>query len=162
MDVLSRLDETRGAINVLEHPFYQRWSAGELSAEELATYAAQYRRAVVSLARASELAAEKAGPAHAAALREHAEEETAHVELWEQFARAAGVSVVAEVVELLRLQVEDSPLIVLFRRGMMQCPAGAQVEGEAICQFPVILKKIFLDVIARADFAQYRRARGAN
>src|SRR5277367_3430676 len=92
MDVLSRLDETRSAINVLEHPFYQRWSAGELSAEELAIYAAEYRRAVVALARTSELAAEKAGPAHAAELREHAEEERAHVELWEQFARAAGAA----------------------------------------------------------------------
>jgi pyrroloquinoline-quinone synthase len=90
MDVLARLDETRSAINVLEHPFYQRWSAGDLSAEELAIYAAEYRRAVLALARASELAAEKAGPVHAAELREHAQEETAHVELWEQFARAAG------------------------------------------------------------------------
>jgi pyrroloquinoline-quinone synthase len=92
MDVLSRIDETRSAINVLEHPFYQRWSTGELGAEELAIYAAEYRRAVVALARASELAAGKAGPAHAAELRDHAEEETAHVELWEQFARAAGAA----------------------------------------------------------------------
>jgi pyrroloquinoline-quinone synthase len=92
MDVLSRLDETRTAINVLEHPFYQRWSAGELSAEELAVYAAEYRHAVVALAYASELAAEKAGPAQAAGLRDHAEEERAHVELWEQFARAAGAA----------------------------------------------------------------------
>jgi pyrroloquinoline-quinone synthase len=95
MDVLARLDETRSAINVLEHPFYQRWSAGDLSAEELAVYAAEYRRAVVALARASELAAETAGPAHAAELREHAQEETAHVELWEQFARAAGAPLAA-------------------------------------------------------------------
>ena len=41
MDVLARLDETRAAINVLEHPFYQRWSAGELSAGELARYAGE-------------------------------------------------------------------------------------------------------------------------
>ena len=27
MDVIARLDEARGAINVLEHPFYRRWSA---------------------------------------------------------------------------------------------------------------------------------------
>ena len=25
MDILARLDEARGATNVLEHPFYQRW-----------------------------------------------------------------------------------------------------------------------------------------
>ena len=62
MDVLAKLDQTRGAINVLEHPFYQRWSAGDLSAEELALYAGEYRRAVLALARASTLAADQAGP----------------------------------------------------------------------------------------------------
>jgi pyrroloquinoline-quinone synthase len=90
MDVLARLDEVRGAISVLEHPFYQRWNSGELSAEELGRYAGQYRYAVLALARASALAAQKAGPAHAVGLRRHAEEEAAHVKLWEQFARAAG------------------------------------------------------------------------
>jgi pyrroloquinoline-quinone synthase len=90
MDVLARLDEVRAARSVLEHPFYQRWSAGELSAEELGLYAGEYRRAVIALARASALAAEKAPGAHAGELRAHAEEEAAHVELWEQFARASG------------------------------------------------------------------------
>jgi len=90
MDVLSRLDAARGATNVLEHPFYERWSAGELSAGELGCYAGEYRHAVLALAEASALAAEKAGPARAGGLREHAEEEAAHVELWDEFARAAG------------------------------------------------------------------------
>jgi pyrroloquinoline-quinone synthase len=90
MDVLSRLDETRGAISVLEHPFYQRWSAGELSEQELGIYAGEYRHAVVALAQASALAAEKAGPGHAPGLRRHADEEAAHVELWDEFAQAAG------------------------------------------------------------------------
>jgi pyrroloquinoline-quinone synthase len=90
MDVLAKLDQTRGAINVLEHPFYRRWSAGELSADELALYAGEYRRAVLALARASALAADQAGPAHAPGLRRHAEEEAAHVALWDQFARASG------------------------------------------------------------------------
>jgi pyrroloquinoline-quinone synthase len=89
MDVLARLDETRGSLSVLEHPFYQRWSAGGLSAAELGRYAGEYRHAVVALSRASSLAAAKADPAHAAALAAHAEEEAAHVALWEQFASAA-------------------------------------------------------------------------
>ena len=89
MDVLARLDETRGALSVLEHPFYQRWSAGELSASELGRYAGEYRHAVLALSRASSLAAAKAGPGHAVALAAHAEEEAAHVALWEQFASAA-------------------------------------------------------------------------
>src|SRR5271154_1304725 len=89
MDVLSRLDETRSAVNVLEHPFYQRWSAGELSAEELGCYAGEYRHAVLALAEASSRAAATAGPERAAGLARHAEEEAAHVELWEQFASAS-------------------------------------------------------------------------
>jgi pyrroloquinoline-quinone synthase len=90
MDVLVRLDQIRAAVNVLEHPFYQRWSAGALSAQELGVYAAEYRRAVVALAEASKQAAGEAGPTHAAGLHGHAEEETAHVKLWEEFARVTG------------------------------------------------------------------------
>ncbi len=90
MDILARLDETRAAVNVLEHPFYQRWSAGELSAGELGLYAGEYRHAVVALAHASARAAECAAAADRAELRRHAEEEAAHVALWEQFERAAG------------------------------------------------------------------------
>jgi len=74
---------------VLEHPFYERWSAGELSAEELSVYAGEYRHAVLALARASEQAAAKAGPAYRAGLERHAEEEAAHVALWDEFALAA-------------------------------------------------------------------------
>src|SRR6202030_937133 len=64
MDVLARLEATRHRINVLEHPFYERWSAGELSADELGRYAGEYRHAVSALARASELAAAKADADH--------------------------------------------------------------------------------------------------
>jgi pyrroloquinoline quinone (PQQ) biosynthesis protein C len=90
MDVLVRLDQTRAANNILEHPFYRRWSAGELGAPELSCYAGEYRHAVIALAEASALAAAKAPPAHAPLLRAHAAEEAAHVALWDGFARAAG------------------------------------------------------------------------
>ncbi len=90
MDVLAMLDEARAAINVLEHPFYQRWNAGELSAEELGCYAGEYRHAVRALAQASELAAAAAEEPHAAALELHAREERSHIALWEEFARAMG------------------------------------------------------------------------
>jgi len=88
MDILARLDETRSEVNVLEHPFYQRWVAGTLSPQDLARYSAQYRHAVVALADASAAAAEQAGPRHADGLRRHAEEERAHVALWDGFAAA--------------------------------------------------------------------------
>jgi pyrroloquinoline-quinone synthase len=88
MDVINRLDEARLQTNVLEHPFYERWSAGELSSGELAVYAGQYRHAVDALARTSALAASAAEPEHRAALERHAEEEAAHVELWDRFLQA--------------------------------------------------------------------------
>ena len=88
MDVLARLDEARRGTNVLEHPFYERWSAGELRAGELSMYAGEYRHAVVALAQVSALLAVKAGPEHRVALERHAEEERAHVALWDGFARA--------------------------------------------------------------------------
>ena len=37
-DVWERIEQARERWNVLEHPFYQRWSAGELTREELADY----------------------------------------------------------------------------------------------------------------------------
>jgi pyrroloquinoline-quinone synthase len=90
MDIFDRLDDLRARIDVLEHPFYERWSAGELAPEELGFYAGQYRHAVLALADASHLAAAKAGPAQRDALARHAAEEASHVDLWDDFARAVG------------------------------------------------------------------------
>jgi len=77
MDFFERLEEARERWNVLKHPFYTRWERGELAEGELAYYAGQYRHAVVALA-------ETAAQAGA-----HPEEEAAHVDLWDDFARAA-------------------------------------------------------------------------
>lgn len=90
MDILDLLDAARIRTNVLEHPFYQRWNAGELAPQELSFYAGEYRHAVVALADASRLAAEKAGPGQAATLHRHAAEELSHIELWDDFALAVG------------------------------------------------------------------------
>lgn len=90
MEIVAMLDQARRRVNVLEHPFYVRWSAGELRPGELALYAGEYRGAVVALADASELACERAPLAYRETLRRHADEERAHVELWDAFAGAAG------------------------------------------------------------------------
>ena len=87
MDLWSRLDDVQARWNVLEHPFYERWSTGELSRDDLARYAGQYRHAVVALAEAADRAAH-AGEAFE--LAAHAGEEAAHVALWDAFADAAG------------------------------------------------------------------------
>ena len=79
MDLFERLEAVADRWNVLRHPFYRRWSCGELKREDLAYYSGQYRHAVVALA-------ETAGKADA----EHAREEAEHVSLWDEFADAMG------------------------------------------------------------------------
>jgi pyrroloquinoline-quinone synthase len=78
MNLIERIDEARARWNVLDHPFYLRWERGELTRDELAFYAGEYRHAVVALADA----------ATAAGDAEHAEEEAAHISLWDDFAAA--------------------------------------------------------------------------
>jgi pyrroloquinoline quinone (PQQ) biosynthesis protein C len=90
MDVISRIDEARREFDVLEHPFYRRWSAGELSAKELGFYAGEYRHAVIALAEASESVAAEVDPVHRAGLERHAAEERGHIALWDAFTAAGG------------------------------------------------------------------------
>ena len=80
MQLIERIDAARERWNVLEHPFYKRWSCGELTRDELAHYAGQYRHAVVALADT----AGKTGH------EEHAREEVEHVWLWDEFVAAFG------------------------------------------------------------------------
>ena len=89
-DVWQRIEQARERWNVLEHPFYQRWSAGELTREELAEYSGQYRHATAALARLSADVADSAPDSERAALRRHAEEEASHIALWDGFVEAVG------------------------------------------------------------------------
>lgn len=78
MDLFERLEAVADRWNVLRHPFYRRWECGELTRDELAYYAGEYRHAVVALA----------GLARTASDEGHAAEEAAHVDLWDDFARS--------------------------------------------------------------------------
>lgn len=88
-DLWQRIERSRSRWNVLEHPFYQRWSAGELTAEELGRYAGEYRHAVEAIAAASAAAAGAGGEAREELAR-HAAEEAAHLRLWDAFREAVG------------------------------------------------------------------------
>jgi len=90
MDLWTRLEQARARWNVLEHPFYERWSRGELRRDELAAYAGQYRYAVVALADAAAGAARAAGPDLRPQLEAHAAEEAAHVAVWDDFTATVG------------------------------------------------------------------------
>jgi pyrroloquinoline-quinone synthase len=89
--IWSRIERSRERWNVLRHPFYRRWSDGELSADELARYSGQYRHAVAAIARLSSHAA--AAAPDRSDLRRHAAEELGHIRLWDGFVDAAGGSI---------------------------------------------------------------------
>jgi pyrroloquinoline-quinone synthase len=85
MPFFEELDAVRERWNVLDHPFYTRWSEGTLTRGELAHYSGQYRHAVVALAEATAHAAELEP-----SLAPHAAEEAAHVALWDGFVEVVG------------------------------------------------------------------------
>lgn len=88
LTVWDRIEEARERHDVLQHPFYIRWSDGELSAGELARYSGQYRHAVEAIADLSERATDQL-PGRSD-LVGHAEEERRHVALWDGFVDAVG------------------------------------------------------------------------
>jgi pyrroloquinoline-quinone synthase len=103
MNLIERIDEARARWNVLDHPFYLRWEHGDLTRENLAFYAGEYRHAVVALADAAAVAGDA----------EHAAEEAAHIELWDDFAAALDAPLDREPSSETRecaaaWQVEDS------------------------------------------------------
>jgi len=93
-EVFDRIEQSRRRWNVLEHPFYQRWSDGELTEEELARYSGQYRHAVEAIATLSSAAADALPERDE--LRRHAAEELGHVRLWDGFVEAVGGDTGAE------------------------------------------------------------------
>jgi pyrroloquinoline-quinone synthase len=140
-DVWQRIEQARERWNVLEHPFYQRWSMGELSREELAAYSGQYRHATAAIARLSAAVAESAPDAERAELRRHAEEEEAHIALWDGFVEAVGGEVAAmptpetkECVE--RWTVEDDRLAQLVRLYAIESgqPAISKTKREGLAE----------------------------
>lgn len=91
MDLWQRLDAAASRWNVLQHPFYTRWSNGDLRPSELSFYAGQYAHAVRALAGATRHAASLAPNATAAAeLESHAAEEESHIGLWDHFGESVG------------------------------------------------------------------------
>lgn len=78
MDFKQALDSKISQFNLLNHPFYQAWSAGELPVEALKCYAREYGAFISTLPKGWETLNDA----------ETAEEETEHIEMWEDFADA--------------------------------------------------------------------------
>jgi pyrroloquinoline quinone (PQQ) biosynthesis protein C len=152
-----RIEQARERWNVLRHPFYRRWSAGDLTADELARYSGQYRHAVEAIAAASDAAADDAP--ERSELRRHAVEERGHIALWDGFVDAAGgdagAAPTAETVECARAWTEADGL--LERLVTLYAVESGQSEISRIKRQGLVERYGFEDGDATAYFELHER-----
>jgi pyrroloquinoline-quinone synthase len=93
--ILDDLDRLVARRSILQHPFYQAWSAGRLTREDLATYARAYYPHVAAFPGYLSATADGATDSVVRAelldnLREELAQPLAHSELWLRFGEAMG------------------------------------------------------------------------
>lgn len=130
-DFLSALDARIAQYDLLCHPYYKAWSAGELTRDDLREYATDYYHHVAAFptylsALHSRL---EDGPSRRAVLRNLCEEEIGgrpHSEMWLDFAEGMGAT--REAVRSRAPMAEIQSLIDEFRRA---ATTGATTEALA-------------------------------
>lgn len=83
MNFKQSLDGKISKYNLLDHPFYQAWSVGELPVESLRCYAREYGAFITTIPTGWETIGET----------ENANEETEHIGMWEDFADGLNTSI---------------------------------------------------------------------
>jgi pyrroloquinoline-quinone synthase len=83
MDFKQTLDSKIADHNLLDHPFYQAWSAGELPIEALRSYAREYGAFISTIPKGWKTIDDA----------ETAAEETEHIDLWADFATGLNTTV---------------------------------------------------------------------
>lgn len=135
--------------SLLKHPFYQKWSKGELTLEDLQIYAKEYFHLVNRIPgiveRVRVRADEKSHPL-AGMIEKNRIEEQEHVELWKRFAKSLGVSdseltahkpsatVTAAVMELEQLAdgTFEEGVITMYSLEA-ELPKIAQTKKDGLC-----------------------------
>src|SRR5712691_889768 len=82
------LDDVTARWNLLHHSFYQRWTQGTLTRDELREYVMQYAHVV----RAVPVWLQQVRSGDTDQLARHVEEEQSHIALWNKFGEALGLS----------------------------------------------------------------------
>jgi pyrroloquinoline-quinone synthase len=149
VNLVQRLDALCDELNVLRHPFYRSWERGELTREQLAYYAGEYRHAVEALA----------DVATSSSTLEHGAEERAHVRLWDAFAHSLDGELDRPPRGETRACVEAwkdpaEPLGVLYAVESTQ-PAIASTKRDGLLRFygfaPGSAATAYFDVHAERD-----------
>lgn len=176
--VLGQLDELIARRSILQHPFYQAWTAGELSQEQLAVYAQQYYphveafpaylRSAIDGARDEVIRAELLDN-----LREEESEPRAHPEIWLSFAEGLGQDTEAvrasaptaatrSTVEAFQALCEESTVsaVTALYCYESQQPEVAHSKAEGLCELYGIDDPATLEYFTVHEEADVRHREG--
>lgn len=98
MDFKQALDSKISDYNLLNHPFYQAWSAGELPVEALRSYAREYGAFISMMPEGWETLNDT----------EIAAEETEHIDLWADFAAGLDTTVTEAHIPQVKALMETA------------------------------------------------------
>ena len=98
MDFKQALDSKIADHNLLNHPFYQAWSAGELPLEALRSYAREYGAFISTIPKGWETIDDA----------ETAAEETEHIDLWADFATGLDTTVSQAQIPQVKVLLETA------------------------------------------------------
>ena len=90
--LIQKIDQMLEERSLLKHPFYQTWSDGKLTPEALAGYSKEYYQLVKAVPKFMEPLIKESPEIMKGELYSNQQEETSHIELWERFAYAMGIS----------------------------------------------------------------------
>jgi len=90
--LIQKIDQMIEEKSLLKHPFYQTWSDGKLTPEALAGYSKEYYQLVKAVPKFMEPLIKETPEIMKGELYSNQQEETSHIELWERFAYAMGIS----------------------------------------------------------------------
>ncbi|HZW57263.1 MAG TPA: iron-containing redox enzyme family protein [Nitrososphaerales archaeon] len=96
---VEKIDEIVQRMSLLKHPFYQKWSCGELTAAQLSGYAKEYFQLVKAVpglvgnvgAALGRREDENENASLGSAILGNFQEEQEHIELWRRFASSLGI-----------------------------------------------------------------------
>jgi pyrroloquinoline-quinone synthase len=127
----SMLDQAVSQWNLLEHSFYQRWTQGTLTHDELCDYVKQYGHVVRAVPRWLE----QVRGGETAQLARHVDEERSHEALWETFGEALGLS-----TEAIRTAPANDATTRLLARGdqLVEQGQAAAVVWALEAQTPAV------------------------
>jgi pyrroloquinoline-quinone synthase len=91
MSLLVRIDAEIEKQSLLKHPFYRKWSDGELTKKNLAGYSLEYFQLVKAVPRMVSNVGSFARPGRMGLIKENLAEELTHIDPWVRFAGSLGV-----------------------------------------------------------------------